>query len=57
MVNAAEVAAKFGISVKTVQRALARKEIPGLVIGTVYLVNAGWFASVTAWPPAQEMAS
>ena len=57
MTPAAEAAAKFGCSVKTVQRALRNKQIPGVIVGTVYLVNAGWLASVTSWPPVQEMAS
>ena len=50
MVKAAVAAAKFGISPQTVKRALRRGEVPGLVIGSVYLVNAAWLASVTSWP-------
>jgi excisionase family DNA binding protein len=55
MVRAADVASRFGVSDRTVKRAIERKDIPGLVIGTVYLVNAAWLAAVTSWP--QEITS
>ena len=57
MVKAAEAAAGLGISPRTVKRAIRRGDIPGLIIGSLYLVNAAWYASVTSWPPVQEMAS
>ena len=50
MVKAADVAARFGISPRTVKRAVERQEIPGLVIGSIHLVNAAWYAAVTSWP-------
>lgn len=58
VVKAAKVAATFGISARTIKRAIQRGDIPGVCIGSLYLVNAAWFASVTSWPPAaEEMAS
>lgn len=54
MVKAAEVADRFGISPRTVKRAIERGDIPGLCIGSLWLVNAAWFAAVTSWPPAQQ---
>jgi excisionase family DNA binding protein len=56
MVRASKVATSLGISARTVKRAIERGDIPGLSIGSLYLVNAAWFASVTSWPPsAQEV--
>lgn len=57
MVKAATVAKRLGISPRTIKRAIERGDIPGVCIGTLYLVNAAWFAAVTTWPPAQELAS
>ena len=58
MVKAASVAERFGISARTVKRAIERGDIPGVCIGSLYLVNAAWYAAVTSWPPAaEEMAS
>ena len=58
MVRASEAAPKLGVSPRMIKRAVARGEIPGLRIGTLYLVNAAWLASVTSWPPVpQEVAS
>ena len=50
MVKASKAADKLGVSAQTVKRALQRGEIPGLVIGSLYLVNATWLATVTSWP-------
>jgi hypothetical protein len=50
MVKVARVAATFGISARTIKRAIKRGDIPGVCIGSLYLVNAAWFASVTSWP-------
>ena len=55
MVKASTAAAKLGVSARTIKRAIARRQIPGTCIGTVWLVNATWLAEVTSWP--QEMAS
>lgn len=58
MVKVAKVATTFGISARTIKRAIKRGDIPGVCIGSLYLVNAAWFASVTSWPPVpQEVAS
>lgn len=54
MVKAATVATRFGISARTVKRAIERGDIPGVSIGSLYLVNAAWFSAVTSWPPAAE---
>ncbi len=54
MVKAAKVASKFGISPRTVKRAIKSGDIPGVCIGSLYLVNAAWYASVTSWPPVAE---
>ena len=40
MVRASKVAASLGISARTVKRAIERGDIPGLSIGSLYLVNA-----------------
>ena len=50
MVRASVVASRFGIDARTVKRAIESKQIPGLVVGSLYLVNATWLASVTSWP-------
>jgi excisionase family DNA binding protein len=56
MVKASIAAAKLGVSSRTIKRAIARRQIPGTCIGTVWLVNATWLAEVTSWPQ-QELAS
>ena len=56
MVKAAKVASRFGISPRTVKRAIQNGDIPGVCIGSLYLVNAAWYASVTSWPPAAREA-
>jgi hypothetical protein len=57
MVRATEVAAGLGVDPRTVKNAIKSRDIPGLIIGSLYLVNAAWYASVTSWPPVQEVAS
>jgi excisionase family DNA binding protein len=56
MVRASKVAAGLGVTQQTVKKAIKRGDIPGVVIGSLYLVNAAWYASVTSWPPASEVA-
>jgi excisionase family DNA binding protein len=53
MVKASEAAAKLGLHPRTVKRAIAKRQIPGTRVGTVYLVNAAWLAEVTSWMPSQ----
>ena len=50
MVKASEAAARLRVSARTVKRAVAKKDIPGIRLGSLYLVNAAWLAEVTAWP-------
>lgn len=50
MVRADEAAPRLRVSVRTVIRAVARGQIPGLKIGTVTLVNGAWLDEVTTWP-------
>lgn len=54
MVKASEAARKLGVHPRTVKRAVAGGQIPGTRIGTLYLVNAAWLATVTSWTPQQE---
>jgi excisionase family DNA binding protein len=54
MVKAREAAEKLGVHPRTVKRAVASGQIPGTRIGSLYLVNATWLASVTSWVPRQE---
>jgi len=56
VVTAAEAATGLRLDVRTVKKLLRRGDIPGVVIGSIYRVNAAWYASVTSWPPAQEVA-
>jgi hypothetical protein len=54
MLTPAEAVAELGedkISERTIRRAIAEGQIPGLKIRNVYLVSAAWVATVTAWPP------
>ena len=57
MVKAAVAAGRLGVSSRTVKRAIIAREIPGLRVGTVYVVNAAWLAEVTSWAPAREPAA
>jgi excisionase family DNA binding protein len=57
MVKAAVAARKLGVAPRTVKRAVAKRDIPGTRVGTVYLVNAAWLASVTTWTPPAEVAA
>lgn len=54
MVKAREAAEKLGVHPRTVKRAVASGQIPGICIGSLYLVNAAWLANVTSWVPQQE---
>lgn len=54
MVKASKAAEKLGVHPRTVKRAVARGQIPGTCIGTLYLVNAAWLATVTTWHSQQE---
>lgn len=56
MVRAAKAAAKLGVDSRTVKRAIAKGEIPGTRVGTLYLVNAAWLATVTSWAPQEAAA-
>lgn len=56
MLTPADVVAEIGkdkISERTIRRAIADGEIPGVKIRNVYLLPAAWLASVTAWPPEE----
>lgn len=53
MVKAREAAEKLGVHPRTVKRAIVSGQIPGTRIGSLYLVNATWLASVTSWMPQQ----
>lgn len=57
MVRASKAATKLGVHPRTVKRAIASGEIPGTRVGTLYLVNAAWLATVTTWMPGQEAAA
>jgi hypothetical protein len=57
MLTPAEAVAEIGedrISERTIRRAIADGQIPGIKIRNVYLLSAAWLASVTAWPPENE---
>ncbi len=56
MVKAREAAGKLGVNSRTVKRAIAKGDIPGTRVGTVYLVNAAWLATVTSWTPREAAA-
>lgn len=56
MVRAAKAAARLGVDSRTVKRAIAKGEIPGTRVGTLYLVNAAWLATVTSWAPQEAAA-
>lgn len=59
MLTPSEAAAEIGddkISERTLRRAIAAGEIPGIKIRGVYLLPAAWVASITAWPTAEEVA-
>jgi excisionase family DNA binding protein len=53
MVRSSAVAAKLGISDRTVRRYARLKKIPSQRIGKVYLFNPAWLDELTAWPPAE----
>lgn len=57
MVKASSAAKKLGVHPRTVKRAITSGQIPGTRIGTVYLVNGAWLATVTAWMPQQQEAA
>lgn len=54
MVKASKAASKLGVHPRTVKRAIASGQIPGTRVGSIYLVNAAWLATVTSWMPQQE---
>lgn len=54
MVKASSAARKLGIHPRTVKRAIASGQIPGTRVGSLYLVNAAWLATVTSWNAAPE---
>lgn len=54
MLTPSEAVAEIGedkISERTIRRAIAAGEIPGVKIRNVYLLPASWVATVTTWPP------
>ena len=56
MVKASEAATKLGVHPRTVKRAIAKRQIPGVRVGSLYLVNAAWLANVTSWAPQEAVA-
>lgn len=54
MLTPSEAVAEIGeekISERTIRRAIAAGQIPGVKIRNVYLLPASWVASFTTWPP------
>jgi hypothetical protein len=54
MLRLSEAVAEIGedkISERTLRRAIAAGEIPGVKIRNVYLLPAAWVEMVTAWSP------
>jgi hypothetical protein len=59
MLTLREAVARIGddaISERTLRRAIADREIPGVKIRSVYLVNAAWVDTVTSWVPDGDAA-
>lgn len=59
MLTPSEAVARIGedkISERTIRRAIADGDIPGVKIRNVYLLPAAWVEMVTSWSPAGDSA-
>ena len=56
MVRASDVAAKLGVTSRTVRRYARQGKVPSCKPGKVYLFSSAWLADLTTWPPAEQVA-